>query len=76
MERTGGRNEQLTQIAEILASGYLRLLASKSPAAKHAEDSPKLSAPLAPNPLDNRLHQRDVCPPQDDRNSFKERGLA
>ena len=61
MTRTGGSNETLREVSQILATGYLRLQAQSSALDNHDHDTANKSDHLASNCLDTSSPQSDVC---------------
>ena len=60
IRRTEGIEElRLSELAEILAAGYERLLAQSRPDAKNDDDVPELPAPTSLYPLDTSRDQSD-----------------
>lgn len=54
------RSRALTELAEILAEGYFRLLAQRRAQFKDSDGTACSSSPSALSALDNSGHQRDV----------------
>ena len=69
MNRLRDRNETIHEIGEILAEGYLRLLAQKGAQFKDSDVTAYLTENSAPNPLDIEASPSDVSRAGQPRNS-------